>query len=419
MEAPVCVNWQHYLQQLVKTVEPLSSADSDLLQPLLLSFTQQQVLKNEVQDTAIETNLNGLVSLLPAIQATPNGSAKRKFILSIANKLLSEAQDGNIWLRFNMMLSALPNNFPEDSYHALWHGVKSGLLTFGDEDDELSLHKAIHLTQQALTAEHNKRLLTWFISDQAIARRTALLRGMHFGYLSVGKAKDQLCWQHFRDMVSNGLSQIPRYLGTHYHKQAMQGLSRTMQGLEDMLVITTLPKSGVPVQQPSALVSLQTLMNGYQQQLGQLTATYTSAWFKNTDRRPQLKQLQQTLSQQQFADRNAYYQAMVQALLTTQQSIVDSDVGKNRNTKGHSRLYDVCATMLRQVVSGYLTDDADDLPAKDERAAWVSQQMQQLQVHHQQKLVQYQTLFKLKPGGDHQALRYLTDVMTGLNKGGG
>lgn len=88
----------------------------------------------------------------------------------------------------------------------------------------------------------------------------------------------------------------------------------------------------------------------------QKAQSYDAMWFKNSKRKEQAAALFTSLDELQDAHEGNYYIAALSQIIVTQQEILEGDKGSESNSKGYSRLYDICSQMFIHVAKQCIMD---------------------------------------------------------------
>lgn len=412
---------QQFLRLLSEELPQQLSHNAELSELMINSLWNNKASSSLPDDeAAVVAAIKQSVSVL-AVQSEAKDTAKEQFFIKQAKLILAKEQDSAALLQLSAFAAQLPNDYPEESYQALWKGVCSGLLLTDDYESARSLHKAIQITQQALQDSQEKKLDTWFVTQETRDRRVDLMRGLHHGYVSLGKAENDSCWTRFANMIRYGLSYFPKLFGERYHHRAMDGLTRLSTMLHEMIDIAQMP--GMQLDTPKAksegagASAITDLLTHYGAEFKELKASYDAAWWKNLDRRSQSAKLfDGVMNVDKGITRDEYYLSVLKQILSSQKDIIESDQNACivRNKKGYSRLYDLSVKMLVSVASGYLTDTNNDMSPRNERANTLKELLDGSLLKHTAIRDQRYGLFQGSVGTRHPALQYLDDAIDGL-----
>lgn len=401
--------YQRFLTLLYSELPDNLSNSSELSDMVLMALSQNVMQLNNEQQ--IKESIKHSLEVLMKISEY-SGTSKEAFFIKQYHRALKDNQLAML----SEFLDQMPKDLPEESYSALWQGFSQGILLAYDYNSPQSLAKAVFVTQRALAARDKQRLAEWFVDPQDQQKRIELMRGLHFGYVSLDKKTNKSCWVHFTDMVRNLISNLPKLFGVRYHQVTVDGLGRLTNMLHEMRSIVSMP--GTPLtasHMTKGKTSASSLSSQYNKEFKDLKDSYDAAWWKNTDRRKQAKQLFSVMSLNSDSNKEDYYLAVINQIVAVQKEIIASDAKAlgARNTKGYSRLHDISNKMLVSVACGYLAEEDEEMQSREGRTSQIKQVLEDLLQSHKQVFTKRGGLFepavKLP-----QELQYLHDTINSL-----
>lgn len=413
--------WRLFLEILRTELPTALTNDPESITSFFDLLWRNQVSSHFSEDPqAIKEEIKQIISMIQSLKEA-RGTEKERFIFS-EYRLLLTRHDSEKKHQLMALMSDLPKDLPTESYAALWHGVKSGLLSTHvlHQEGPQSTRKAIQLTQRALNDARDNTLREWFIDEETRENRIQLMRGLQHGYLSLGQEKNESCWKYFTNKIRQGLGDFPKRFGRHYHNAAMDSLKRLTQSFNEISLIAQTPAMAEPSESiRSREESFAGLKTRHSQDFTRLQSNYDNASWKNRDRQRQSSRLfDGVLKIDQNLSREEYYNTILNRILLTQKEIIESDqqAFTLRNKKGYSRLYDLSVKMFVSVATDYLFDHCATLPAKEQRVTELQTLLgHSLNAHQAVKTSRYKLFKTPEIAAQHPALQYLNDAIQSIH----
>lgn len=184
-------------------------------------------------------------------------------------------------------------------------------------------------------------------------KRQQIMQQLHHGLLDLGAPFGARCWTEYSNLVQRTVI-VPETIGRSKEKQ--QQLRQSFQHLvtltAEMATIARSPFGSLRLTTPSTTP----WENPYDDYVQKQKTRYQTFFWTNKQRKAQARTLFESLSIPAEQDKNAYYTQALNAIWTSQQTILDSDKKTLRNIRGQSRLYDISTQLFLTVARGCLAD---------------------------------------------------------------